>query len=182
MENQSKKGRIQVFAKNIRGNAKGSILEESRFTRNVAGGRQVQNGFGGGVNHDVNQARKSVEETRVKTIECHSELDDGSANDGSGTSLKKGVLFNKTYRFKAKEFTNGEPKNPNNIRWALKFTHPETGVVEENILQNKDCRGLELNLRFTSIECCGSNMEVRAFIENADSEGKFPVFMHNRFR
>ncbi len=182
MENQSKKGRIQVFAKNIRGNANGSILEESRFTRNVAGGRQVQNGFGGGVNHDVNQARKSVEKTRVKTIECLNELDDGSANDGSGTSLKKGVLFNKTYRFKAKEFTNGEPKNPNNIRWALKFTHPETGVVEENILQNKDCRGLELNLRFSSTECCGSNMEVRAFIENADSEGKFPIFMHNRFR
>ncbi|WP_312079024.1 hypothetical protein [Chryseobacterium sp.] len=182
MEDQSKKGKIQVFAKNIRGNANGTILEESRYTKNIAGGRQVQNGRSGGVNHDVNQGRRSIEDTRVITIECLDELDDGSANDGSKTNTKKGVLFNKAYRFKAKEFTNGEPKNPNNIRWTLKYTDPETGRVDENILQNKDCRGPEINLMFSSNECCGREMEVRAFIENAESEGKFPVFMHNRFR
>ncbi len=33
------KGRIQIFARNIRGNANGGILEESKFTKNVAGGR-----------------------------------------------------------------------------------------------------------------------------------------------
>jgi hypothetical protein len=175
------KGKIQIFAKNIRGNANGGILEESKFTRNVAGGRQVQTGKGGGVNHDVNQSRTIVEETRVKSIECLDKLDEGSKNDESGTN-KEGVLYGKVYRFKVKEFTNGEPKNPNSIRWVLKFTHPNTGVVTENILQNKDCRGAQLNLNFSAADCCGSNMEVRAFIENADSEGKLPVFMHNRFR
>jgi len=178
------KGKIQIFAKNIRGNANGGILEESKFTRNVAGGRQVQNGKGGGVNHDVNQGRTTVEETRVKSIECLDELDDGSTNDGSAseTNFKKGVLYNKSYRFRVKEYTNGNPKHPNNIRWALKYTNSETGQVEENILQNKDWRGTDLNIRFSATECCGRDLEVRAYIENADSEGKLPIFMHNRFR
>lgn len=182
MGEQKSKGKIQIFAKNIRGNANGGILEESKFTKNVAGGRQIQNGSTGGVNHDINNSRTSVEETRVKTIECLDQLDEGSANDSSGTNKIEGVLFDKAYRFKVKEFTKGNPKNVNNIRWILKFTHPETGQVTENILQNKNYRGLELHIRFSEKDCCGSQMEVCAFIENADSEGKLPIFMHNRFR
>lgn len=179
---EQKKGQIKVFAKNIRGNATGGILEESKYTRNIAGGKHVQNGTGGGVNNGVNQQRTILEETRVKTIECLDEFDEGSANDGSGTNTTKGVLYNKTYRFVVKEYTNGEPKNSNNIRWSLKYTNPETGQEELNILQNKDCRGIQLNINFTAKECCGCNLEVRAYIENAESEGKLPIFHHNRFR
>ena len=33
---EQQKGQIKIFAKNIRGNASGGILEESRYTKNVA--------------------------------------------------------------------------------------------------------------------------------------------------
>ncbi|MEJ5106995.1 hypothetical protein [Chryseobacterium sp. MYb328] len=177
-----KKGNIQVFAKNIRGTANGGILEESKYTRNISGGRHVQNGLAGGVNNDVNKERSLVEETRVKNIESLDKFEEGSANDGSGINKKEGILYGKTYRFKVKEYTNGEPRNPNSIRWAIEYIDPETGRKVENILTNKDYRGIELNVNFTSHECCGGNLEVRAYIENPEIEGKLPVFMHNRFR
>lgn len=178
---EQKKGQIQIFAKNIKGNARGGILEESKFTRNTAGGRHIQNG-GNGVNNDTNRQRTILEETRVKTIECLDELDLGSQNDTSGRLDKEGVILNKTYRFRVKDYTNGEPKNPNNIRWSLKYTNPETGQQELNILKNKDYNGIQLNINFTERECCGSEMEVRAYIEDPESEGKFSIFHHNRFR
>ncbi len=181
MAEQKKVGQIKIFAKNIRGNANGGVLEESKFTRNFAGGRHVQNG-GNGVNNDTIRQRTILEETRVKTIECLDELDLGSQNDTSGRLDKEGVILNKTYRFRVKDYTNGEPKNPNNIRWSLKYTNPETGQQELNILKNKDYNGIQLNINFTERECCGSEMEVRAYIEDPESEGKCSIFHHNRFR
>lgn len=179
---EQKKGQIKIFAKNIRGNASGGILEESKYTRNIAGGRHVQNGKGGGVNNGSNQQKTILEETRVKTIECLDEFDEGSENDDSTKLDKKGVILNKTYRFIVKEYTNGDPKNPNNVRWALKYNNPETGQQELNILKNKDYRGTQLNINFTERECCGSELEVRAYIEDAETEGKLSIFHHNRFR
>lgn len=181
MAEQNKTGQIQIFAKNIRGNASGGILAESRYTRNTSGGKHVQNG-GGGVNNGNNRARTSIEETRVKTIECTTELDDGSANDGSRTGLQKGVLYNKSYTFQIKEFTKGEPKNPNSIKWVLSYTDPDTGQYTENILINKNCTGKQISINFSSTAYCGRNLEIKAFISEADSEGKLPIFMHNRFR
>jgi hypothetical protein len=105
------KGKIQIFAKNIRGNANGGILEESKFTRNVAGGRQVQNGKGGGVNHDVNQPKKET----LKVIKVEGPFDE---NNKKVQILEK----NKWYSYKATKF-NREPTQQEllNLRWGVKY-------------------------------------------------------------
>lgn len=179
---EQKKGQIKIFAKNIRGNASGGILEESRYTRNIAGGRHFQNGKGGGVNNGSNQQKTILEETRVKTIECVDELDDGSANDGSRTNTQKGVLFNKEYIFKVKEYTNGDPRNPNSVKWIVSYTDPDNEAYTENILTNKNSTGNQISIKFSSNSYCGRNLEIIAYIESKEYEGKYPLFMHNRFR
>ena len=182
MSEQNKTGQIRIFAKNIRGNATGGILEESRYTKNTAGGRHIQNGSGGGVNNGNNRPRTSTEETKVKTIQCDTELDDGSANDNSGTNTQKGVLYNKAYTFSVKEFTNGEPRNPSSVKWAISYTDPDTGTVTDNILVTKNATGKQITVNFSSNGYCGRNLEVKAYISDANAEGKLPIFMHNRFR
>ena len=47
----------------------------------------------GGVNNGTNQQRTILEETRVKTIECLDEFDEGSENDDSTKLDKKGVIL-----------------------------------------------------------------------------------------
>src|SRR5690554_5867325 len=74
-----------------------------------------------------------TERTKVKTIICIDELDDGSANDKSETITNKGVLYNKAYRFEVTEYTDDNPVKPESIRWAIKYTDPETGTQYDNI-------------------------------------------------
>lgn len=178
---EQKKGQIQIFAKNIKGVSRGGILEESKFTRNFAGGNHIQNG-GNGVNNGTNRSRTSTEETRVKTIKLLDELDDGSANDGSRTNIKKGALHKKTYRFEVEAFTKGEPRNLNNIKWAISYTDPDSGHVYDNIITNSNPTGKSININFSSNFYCGRNLEVRAYISEAESEGRLTIFMHNSFR
>ncbi|MCJ8498903.1 hypothetical protein MVI27_11645 [Chryseobacterium salipaludis] len=179
---QQEKGQIQIFAKTIRGNSSGVILEESKYIRNIAGGKHVQNGTAGGVNNNLNQTRTSTEETRVQSIECLDELDDGSANDGSGTNQQKGVVFNKTYRFKVKEYSKGEPRNLNSVKWLLSYTNPDNGQYTENILVNQNATGNQISINFSTNGFCGRNLEVKAYIADKELEGKLLIFMHNRFR
>lgn len=125
---------------------------------------------------------ETQEDTAVTEIECVTELDDGSANDGTGVNTQKGVLYNNTYVFRVKEFSNGTPKNHRSIKWKISYTDPETNIYEDNILEDKAYRGRELRVTFTSNAHCGGNLEVKAFISDDKTEGLFPVFMHNRFR
>lgn len=179
---QQKKGQIQIFAKNIRGVAQGQILEESRYTKNTAGGRHVQNGSGGGVNNDANRGRQIPKTTEVLEIERLTDLDDGSANDGTGTNTKKGLIFGKTYTFKVKKYTNGAPANLKSIRWALSYTDPDTGVYYENNLQG-DVRGETIKIAFTgNTNTCGCNVEIKAYISNIKKGGVLKIWKHNRFR
>lgn len=125
---------------------------------------------------------ETQEDTAVTEIECVTELDDGSSNDGTGVNTQKGVLYNNTYVFRVKEFSNGTPKNHRSIKWKISYTDPETNIYEDNILEDKAYRGRELRVTFTSNAHCGGNLEVKAFISDDKTEGLFPVFMHNRFR
>lgn len=112
MENQQKKGRIQVFAKNIRGNANGGILEESKVTKNTAGGRQVQNGQSGGVNHDVNKPR--TEPLLVKKIEGPFDPDTGKKVDI--------ISKEKKYNYKVTQYNRTPTKEElKNLKWGIRY-------------------------------------------------------------
>lgn len=182
MESQNKEGKIQIFAKNIIGKANGQILEESKKTKNNAGQKNIQNGKANGVNNSKHQNRGVNEITEIKSIVCLSDLDNGSANDGTGINTKKGVIFGKTYVFKVESYTNGEPKDFNNIKWIMSYIDPNTNILYQNILL-KDIRGESIRISFTgNINICGCELEIRAFIFNKDRGANLKVWHHNRFR
>ena len=110
---EQKKGQINIFAKNIRGNASGGILEESRYTRNIAGGMHVQNG-GSGVSNNTNQPRKPALELRVLKIDGPFEHDTKKKAD----KVEKG----KWYSYKVTQF-NRTPKKEElqHLKWATEY-------------------------------------------------------------
>lgn len=154
--------------------AKGEIIN--------SGSSVIQIGKEKGVSFGTPSPPPSLEETQVREIECLTELDDGSVNDGTGKNTQKGVLYNKTYKFRVKEYTKGNPQIYNNIKWKISYTNPDTEEYIDNILQNKNCVGEELKVIFNSSYYCGGYLEIKAYISNEYTEGTFPVFMHNRFR
>lgn len=126
--------------------------------------------------------RKGIEPTQVKTIKLLTDLDDGSGNDGSGTVKEKsGIVFGKTYTFKVENYTNGDPKDKSLIKWAVSYTDPETGKYYKNTLEDV-VTGDTVNITFKNHNMCGTNLEIKAYINDLENEGKVNVFKHNRFR
>lgn len=110
---EQQKGQIQIFAKNIRGNATGGILEESRYTKNIAGGKHVQNG-GNGVSNNVNQPRKPALELRVLKVE-------GPFDPQTKKKVEK-TEKGKWYTYKVTQF-NRTPKKEElqHLKWATEY-------------------------------------------------------------
>lgn len=112
MAEQKKVGQIKIFAKNIRGNANGGVLEESKFTRNFAGGRHVQNGTSGGVNNDVNNSR--TEPLRVKKIEGPFDPETGRIVDI--------IDKEKKYNYKVTQFNRTPTETElKNLKWGIRY-------------------------------------------------------------
>ena len=112
MAEQTKTGQIQIFAKNIRGVASGGILEESKFTRNFAGGRLIQNGTNGGVNNDINQKRKSL--VALKVIKVEGPFDENN-------KLVDCIDKEKWYTYKAKFNREPEEGELKTLKWASEY-------------------------------------------------------------
>ena len=121
---------------------------------------------------------KKKAETKVKEIELLTDLDDGSANDGSG-GLQKGIVYGKSYTFKVKTYTAGEPKSKSLVKWMYKY---------HNLLENKWVEvyskktGENYTIHFNEEEMCGRFVYVIAYIEDEKEEGELKVWKHNRFR
>lgn len=128
MEGGNKNGKIQIFAKNITGRAKGEILEEANKIKNYAGGKHIQNGITGGVNNGSNQLRKSSLELRVLKIEGPFD----EHNEKFETIEK-----NKWYSYKITNF-NREPTQSElqNLRWGIKY---DDGEIRD--LKDVSCQG-----------------------------------------
>ncbi|WP_345990827.1 hypothetical protein AAEU33_02370 [Chryseobacterium sp. Chry.R1] len=140
--------------------------------------------MGAGVVFDekTNIPRKGIEATQVKSIKLISVLDDGSLNDGSKTIKEKsGLVYGKTYTFKVETYTNDAPKDPSMIRWAVSYTDTETGKFYKNALEGPNT-GEEISITFNDANGCGNNLEIKAYINDVDNEGKLTLFKHNRFR
>lgn len=160
MENQSKKGRIQIFARNIIGNANGSILEESRYTKNIAGGRQVQNGRGGGVNHDVNQARKEI----LKVIKVEGPFDE---KDKLLDCVEKG----KWYKYKAIFNRNPEKDELETLKWASEYDESR----KKNSLSDVSNRGwTEISHQVYST-CTAHKLKIYAYFQRPESYAKAEI-------
>ncbi|HEX8575037.1 MAG TPA: hypothetical protein VF677_01965 [Flavobacterium sp.] len=125
-----------------------------------------------------NTKATKAEVTRVKEIERLTPLDYGSNNDGKGKT-QEGIVFGKTYKFKVKTYTNGEPKLKSSIKWMYKY---------HNLTQNKwvevysKVTGDNYTIHFNEEEMCGRFVYIRAYIEDEKSEGELKIWKHNRFR
>ncbi len=124
---QQNKGQIKIFAKNIRGNASGGILEEARYIKNIAGGRHIQNG-GNGVNNDVNQPRK--EDLRVIKVEGPFDPTTNRKVD----IIEKG----KKYNFKVTQYNRPPSKDElKNLKWGFKYDDGSIAIAPQvNGLEN----------------------------------------------
>ncbi|WP_066439918.1 hypothetical protein [Chryseobacterium sp. CCH4-E10] len=130
MGEQVKKGQIIIVAKNIKGNAKGKILEESKKTKNIVEGKFYQNGKKGGVNNDKKKDRKPPLELRVLRVEGPFDEKDKKVD-----AIEK----DKWYTYKVTQF-NREPKKGElqNLRWGVKY---EDGTLKD--LNDVSCKGLK---------------------------------------
>lgn len=107
---EKRKGQIQIFAKNIKGNARGEIREDAKYIKNIAGGKHIQNGFTGGVNNGTNQPRKEA----LRVVKIEGPFDENN-------SIVDTIEKEKWYIYKAK--FNREPKEHelNLLKWAREF-------------------------------------------------------------
>ncbi|MCJ7934550.1 MAG: hypothetical protein MUW56_13195 [Chryseobacterium sp.] len=140
--------------------------------------------MGAGVIFDKKKdiSRKGIEPTQVKSIKLISSLDDGAANDGTGAIKEKsGLIFGGTYTFKVESYTNEEPKDSDLIQWAVSYTDTETGKYYKNVLESTS-RGDEVSITFNDKNGCGNNLEIKAYINDMEQEGKLVIFKHHRFR
>jgi hypothetical protein len=124
----------------------------------------------------VQQEKK---ETKVKTIKLITALDDGSANDNTGTGIQKGMVFGKTYEFKVTDYTEETPENKSTINWMVKYHDLSKNKWVDNKLSHV---GETLKFTVNEKEMCGRFIYVRAYIKDAETEGELKVWKHNRFR
>lgn len=146
-----KKGQITIMANNIRGVSHGQILEESKWTKNTAGGKHVQNGSGGGVHHNANRERKPVLELRVLKV-------DGPFDPETGKKVDV-IEKEKKYNYKVIQYNRTPLKEElRNLKWGLKYDNGKIGVAPR-------VTGLETISYFVSKEDDISKLTVYAFFK-----------------
>ena len=128
---------------------------------------------------------KKEDDTEVIVIELVDKLDDGSKNDGNNkgleTTIQKGLLFGKKYRFKIKSLSNGIPKNKSDIKWLIKYHSP---ITSQNkwIEKQLSVTGDNISILFDDKDMCGRFVYIIAYISNSTLKGELKLWKHNRFR
>lgn len=154
---EKKNGQIQIFAKNITGVSHGRILEESKYTRNVAGGKHVQNG-GNGVKNGTNTARNLILELRVLKVDGPFDENNKKVN-----LIEKG----KCYTFKVIQF-NRNPKDGElqNLKWASEYNDDGKTSILKNI-SNKGLKEIKYMLKQESND---SKVRIYAFLKAVNKD------------
>ncbi|MFD2452087.1 DUF2345 domain-containing protein [Ideonella paludis] len=114
----------------------------------------------------------------VAALEITTELDEGSANDGTGATLRKAMVYGKTYEFKVKDFESKAPVSPSSIQWKA-FGHSPEGTRFDLRLKPS---GLSATLTLEELELCGTDITVQAYIQSQGSGASLSVPVHCRFR
>ncbi|UOU98476.1 peptidoglycan recognition protein family protein [Chryseobacterium daecheongense] len=162
-----KKGQITIMANNIRGVSHGQILEESKWTKNTAGGKHVQNGSGGGVSHNTNKERKPTLELRVLKVDGPFDPETGKKVD----VIEKG----KRYYFKVIQYNRPPEKEElKNLKWG--FQHND-GAVKSAPQVN----GLEMISDYVAKEENVDKLRVYAFFKAPNKNASVEVNVRNEF-
>ncbi len=101
---------------------------------------------------------------KVKSIQCLTKLDLGSANTTNKTATQNGLVFDKKYTFKVTEYQGEVPKNKHIIKWKLKYHSP---IYSKNKWIEKDLKvtGDTLTLHMNRADMCGRFVYLSAYIQ-----------------
>ena len=120
----------------------------------------------------------SIETTEVERIEIE-KLKEGSANDGTGKSIRLGMVYGEKYKLRVTKFKNNEePISSMSIIWLVSYITEEGEVVFIKISQ----RGKEILYKADDLEACGRDITFYAYIKDRTKGGELMVFQHYRFR
>lgn len=114
---------------------------------------------------------------RVKTIEV-SQLDEGSANDGTFNIVKKGFVYGETYYLEAKNFIYGIPEN-NEIKWICQYLDDDN---EFKNLTSWKPTGKKVKFEVDDLNILGRTLIFHAYVQDKNNEGELKIWVHYRFR
>ena len=138
----------------------------------------VETGKEKGVSFGQPKRPPSIETTEVERIEIE-KLKEGSANDGTGKSIRLGLVYGEKYKLRVTKFKNNEePISSMSIIWLVSYITEEGEVAFIKISQ----RGKEILYKADALEACGRDIKFYAYIKDRKKGGKLMVFQHYRFR
>ena len=138
----------------------------------------IETGKEKGVSFGQPKRPSSIETTEVERIEIE-KLKEGSANDGTGKSIRLGMVYGEKYKLKVTKFKNNEePISSMSIKWLVSYITEEGEVAFIKISQ----RGKEILYKADALEACGRDIKFYAYIKDRKKGGKLMVFQHYRFR
>jgi hypothetical protein len=122
--------------------------------------------------------KKEVIDPEVEEIQIKSELDDGFDDSPNGPFVK-GLVYGKIYVFDVVKFKYGKaPTDMSTIHWGYKY-ETENGVAQADF---KDGKGKKISVSLETLEVCGKNLTIYAYIKSKESGGSITKRVHYRFR
>ena len=138
----------------------------------------VETGKEKGVSFGQPKRPPSIETTEVERIEIE-KLKEGSANDGTGKSIRLGLVYGEKYKLRVTKFKNNEePISSMSIIWLVSYITEEGEVAFIKISQ----RGKEILYKADALKACGRDIKFYAYIKDRTKGGELMVFQHYRFR
>lgn len=119
------------------------------------------------------EADFEVEEIKIKTA-----LVEGS-EDEHGITLKDGMIYGGVYVFEVVKFKNGKvPNDVSTIHWGYRY-ETENGVGEGDFHNGT---GRKISVSLSTVEVCGRNLTIYAYIKSKESGASTTNWVHYRFR
>ena len=138
----------------------------------------VETGKEKGISFGQPKRPPSIETTEVERIEIE-KLKEGSANDGTGKSIRLGIVYGEKYKLRVTKFKNNEePISAMSIMWRVSYITEEGVITFKKISQ----RGKEILYKADALKACGRDITFHAYIKDRRKEGELTVFQHYRFR
>lgn len=173
-------GKIIFRAKNITETSKAASWIAANGDLHLnAGKATVQQKGNNGVQLKIGQPPAAQDKTvpEVEAIKLVTTLDKG-VDDGGATV--NGMLFGKSYQFEVTSFKNGTPPaNDEMIHWAYEYTKLNGELVKDVLA---GAVGKTIAIHIAAKEACGTQLTIKAFIQQPDKGAKLTNRVHYRFR
>ena len=114
---------------------------------------------------------------RVKTIEV-SQMDEGSANDGTFNIVKKGFVYGRVYTLEAIDFLYGVPQH-SQIKWEVEYID-ENGDLK--VISSWKPIGKKVEFKVDNFDLLGVSLTFYAYVACQKEEAKIEIWSHYRFR